>query len=75
MNIKEIDSAIVAAHSIGDKSQLSDLYVIAGLHKIEIGEIKRGCFFLTQGYIFALEEGMNSAKEIYETLVEYGHEQ
>lgn len=75
LNFKEIDTAIVTAHSIGDKSQLSDLYVEAGLNMIEIGEVKRGCFFLTQGYIFALEEGMNSAKDIYETLIKYGHEQ
>ena len=38
------------------------------------GDIQQGCFFLTQGYVFALEEGLDSADRLHKILVKHGHD-
>ncbi len=72
--LDSFNQEVLAAHEKGDGRRLSDLYTRAGQQMIDDGQIAEGCFFLTQGYVFALEEGMDSAAGIHATLVRLGYD-
>ena len=48
--------------------ELALLYLEWGKRLLSLEKIDEGCFFLTQGYILALEEGLDEAKEIHSLL-------
>ena len=72
--LDRIEKAILAAHAAGNGQAMAELYAEAAQHMLSNGQIERGCFYLTQGYVFALEEGLASASGIHARLVELGHE-
>ena len=72
--LDRLNQQVLAAHKEGDGRRLSELYARAGHRMISDGQITEGCFFLTQAYVFALEEGMDSADNIHATLVKLGHD-
>ena len=74
MTLEEIDRCILVAHAAADGQELSKLYAMAGTILINDGHINKGCFFLTQSYVFSLEEGLPAADDIYNTLVKLGHD-
>ena len=57
-----------------DKTELSLLYENLGMHELDKNNINSGCFFLTNAYVYALEEGLKSAKTIHKVLKHYGRE-
>ncbi|RMD91005.1 MAG: hypothetical protein D6811_09740 [Alphaproteobacteria bacterium] len=59
-----LDAALLAAHAAGDGARLARLYVQAAQAARELGEAERGWFYLTQGWIFALEAGDPLAESI-----------
>ena len=70
-----LDQQLLAAHEQGDADALCALYLEAGENAERRGEIEAACFYLTHAYVFALEAGSPSAKEINRKLVEYGREE
>lgn len=54
--------------------ELACLYLEWGKRLLALDKLDEGCFFLTQGYVLALEHGMNEAVEIYEILKNHERE-
>ena len=71
----ELNANIIAAHKQNDRNNLSLLYERLGMSELKKNNIDAGCFFLTNAYTYALEENLNSAKKIHETLKLYGREE
>ena len=59
----------------GDGPGLAELYAIAGSSMLESGLEDEGCFFLTQAYILALENGLEIAVPLHAELVRHGREE
>ena len=54
--------------------KLACLYLDWGKRLLALDRLDEGCFFLTQGYVLALENGMDEAVEIYEILKNHERE-
>ncbi|MCY3726222.1 MAG: hypothetical protein OXF95_06265 [Rhodobacteraceae bacterium] len=54
--------------------ELACLYLEWGKRLLALGKLDEGCFFLTQGYVLALEHSMKEAVEIYEILKNHERE-
>ena len=74
MNTAELDACILDAFERGDGVRLAELYCAAGEELIVSGSIDSGCFFLTQSYVYALENGTALAGDVRRRLVELGRE-
>lgn len=59
--LAELDRAILAAHADRDGVRLARLYGEAAARLEAGGDIQAACFFRTQAYIFALEQGAPEA--------------
>ena len=75
MNADELNSGILEARSNGDGPKLAELYAAAGNWMLESGHEDEGCFFLTQAYILALENGLEIAVPLHAELVRHGREE
>ena len=75
MNADELDSGILEAWSNGDGPRLAELYAAAGNSMLASGLEDEGCFFLTQAYIIALENGLEIAAPLHAELVRHGREE
>ena len=71
---KSINKNIISAHKKNDGKHLAILYKQYGLSELKRNNIDSGCFFLTQAYIFALEEGKDCATKIHSLVKSYGRE-
>ena len=69
MNPEELNSRILLAHKSGDGARLAELYHEAGNQSLESGRHDEGCFFLTQAYVYALENGLEITNKIHAQLV------
>ena len=73
MNDK-LDRQLIAANLAKDNISLIALYQ----HAAEIceakGAVDETCFFLTQAYVFALQEGSSQSRQLKEKLVAYARE-
>lgn len=56
-----LHQAILAAHAAGDGIALSRLYAQAAQDSAQAGKRDESSFFLTQAFVFALEEGLPDA--------------
>ncbi len=65
---------ILDAHASGSKSLLVSLYHKAADFYEESGDNGAAGFFLTQAYIFALEQGSDITGELHGRLVDLGRE-
>ena len=74
MKTSELDAIILDAFEQGDGVRLAELYRAAGEELIDSGSIDSGCFFLTQSYVYALENGIALAGLVRRRLVELGRE-
>ena len=75
MNVKPtLHRRILDAHASGSKSLLVMLYRQAADYYEENGDDDAAGFFLTQAYIFALEQGSDITGELHGRLVELGRE-
>ena len=54
--------------------ELAKLYLEWGKRLLALEKVDEGCFFLTQGYILALEEGMGEAVEMHRILKTHARE-
>ena len=75
MNADELDSVILEAWTNGDGPRLAELYATAGNSMLDSGLEDEGCFFLTQAYILALENGLEIAVALHAELVRHGREE
>ena len=75
MNATELNSRILDAWSRGDGQLLAELYSEAGNSLLDSGLENEGCFYLTQAYILALENGLDSAAALHAKLVKHGSEE
>jgi hypothetical protein len=57
-----LDTAVVAAHAAGDGARLAQLYGEAADDFASSGDIDTACFFYTQAYVHALEQGAPEAE-------------
>ena len=69
------NAALLEAHASKDTNALINIYRQEGEAALALGDIHRGCFFLTHAYIYALEAGAGEASEIHEILVSHGREE
>ena len=72
--LDELNRQIIQASRTGDGDRLAELYLLAGREFIDSERINTGCFFLTQAYIFALEAGLESSREILSILIAHGRD-
>ena len=75
MNATELNSRILDAWSRGDGQLLAELYSEAGNSLLDSGLENEGCFYLTQAYILALENGLDTAAALHAELVRHGREE
>ncbi|MCE2522764.1 MAG: hypothetical protein J4F49_06045 [Rhodobacteraceae bacterium] len=75
MNATELNSRILDAWSRGDGQLLAELYSEAGNSLLDSGLENEGCFYLTQAYILALENGLDTAAALHADLVRHGREE
>lgn len=74
MNRDELNREILDAHANGEGEALARLYQRAGNALMEEGKVDEACFFLTQGFIYALERGMEEAGQMRAVLARHGRE-
>ena len=70
-----IDAALLDAHARGDNAALAGLYARAADMFEADGDTDSACFYLTQAYIFALEEGLPQQAELHKRLWLKGREE
>lgn len=61
-SLDRIDAAVIAAHEAGDRAGLARLYGEAADGFAARGDNGTACFFYTQAYVFALEQGAPEAE-------------
>jgi len=59
--LDRIDAAVMAAHAAGNGAELARLYGEAADGFAAHGDLDTACFFYTQAYIYALEQGATEA--------------
>lgn len=69
-----LEADLIEAHEKGDSGRLAELYLAAAGSEETDGRIEAACFFLTQAYVFALESGSRTAREIAARLLAYQRE-
>jgi len=57
-----------------DLEVLTQIYTDAANASEKRGDIDEACFFLTQAYVCALQQGANNAVELRSRLIKYGRE-
>lgn len=67
-----LEAKLLEAHGRQDKAALAELYAQAA---DQAKGVEAECFFLTQAYIFALDAGGPSAKDLHRRLKARGREQ
>ena len=67
----ELDRALLEAHGRHDVDALTTLYSEAAALRESEDDIDAACFYLTQAFVFALENGSSQAKMLNERLVSY----
>ena len=73
MNDK-LDQQLITANLANDNIKLVALYQHAADICEAEGVVDKACFFLTQAYVFALQEGSSQSRQIKEKLVAYERE-
>ena len=73
MNDK-LDQRLIAANLANDNIELIALYQHAAEISEAKGAVDETCFFLTQAYVFALQEGSPQSRQIKEKLVAHARE-
>ncbi len=73
MNDK-LDRQLIAANLANDHIKLIALYQRAAEICEAKGAVDETCFFLTQAYVFALQEGSPQSRQLKEKLVAYARE-
>ena len=61
-SLDNLDAAVIAAHAAGDGARLARLYGQAADAFAGSGDVDTACFFYTQAYIYALEQGAPEAE-------------
>ena len=69
-----LDQELISAHQANDLFRLAELYQQVADEAFMRGEVDAGCFYLTHGYIFALEANHPDCSMIHTRLVTYGRE-
>ena len=70
-----LDRALLAAHAAGDGAALARLYTRAADEAEARGHEARAGFYLTQAYVFALEQGDAAAGALHARLKALGREE
>ena len=70
----DLNLKILEAHERGEGCRLAKLYFVAAEDYLKSGQTDAGCFFLTQSYVFALENGLALAETVRNRLVGLGRE-
>ena len=63
---REITNNTLAATKVIENNELMILYKNFGLLELKKNNIESGCFYLTNAYVLALEQGLNVAKKFME---------
>ena len=70
-----LDAALLAAHARGDKTALVSLYTQAADGTEADGDIDAAAFYLTHGYVYALDLGDARAAGLHGRLKVWGREE
>ena len=57
------------------RCRLVIMYKNFGIAELKKNNIDSGCFYLTNAYVHALEEGLSVAEKIHKILKQYGREE
>ncbi len=71
---QSIERKLQAAFERNDLELLAAIYTDAANASEQRGEFDEACFFLTQAYVCALQQGTDSAAELRLRLIEFGRE-
>ena len=69
-----LEAGLLEAHAARDPGALVRLYGAAADLAEAAGEVDRACFFLTQAYVHALEQGSPAASALCARLRAHGRE-
>ncbi len=75
LNLHGLNLEILEAWDQGNGPLLSRLYAKAGNLMLNSGRTDEGCFFLTQAYVLALENGLADAPVLHAELARHGREE
>jgi len=71
----DLDTRLLAAHAAGDMAKLIGLYEMAADLSAQEPDVSAASFFLTQAYVFALDQGDPRAAGLHARLKAWGREQ
>jgi hypothetical protein len=69
-----LNQALLQAHEKGDGAALVSIYTTAADQSEALGDVAEACFFMTQAYVFALENGLTEAARLNQRLASHGRE-
>lgn len=72
MDLNELDTHLLQAHSDHDVPALIRLYALAADQADQRQDHDAACFYLTHAFVFALEDGAPEADELNRQLYERG---
>ncbi len=72
---RDLDQLLLDAHAADDRTRLAGLYAQAADLSEGRGDIDAACFFLTQAFVFALDEGLPVCRELQLRLYRHGREE
>lgn len=69
-----LDDLLMSAHARNDGEALAELYAVAADQSEAAGQTDATCFYLTHAYVFALQFGLDVARDLQMRLWRYGRE-
>ena len=72
MDQVRLNQALLDAHAANDRQRLVQLYTQAADLFEADGNVDATCFYLTQAFVFALQDGDAAADALNQRLVNYG---
>ncbi len=74
-DMKALDAHLLQAHALHDQAALVRLYAEAAQRSEGAGHLDAACFYLTQAYVFALDENDDRRVALHARLKAHGREE
>jgi hypothetical protein len=71
---RDLEAALLDAYRARDGRRIAELYAEAGRRAQLAGQSDRAGFYLVHAYVFALQEGMELARDLHGQLKAMGRE-
>lgn len=75
IDFETLNARVIKAQEAKDNTALVAIYSDVGRKELDAGREEESAFLLTQAYVYALEGGLDEAKEIHGILMSLGREE